>query len=524
MISSVQLGGTRISGAAIKKIISTALLFIALGAIAATYFLGQEQITRAADIAQKVKFVKSANEILSAVRRALDAPREPVAAYFAGVNRSYKQLEKFLGADVLDPNLEKLVGDKLKSDQHLRARLIVIRDNLKEFISKEKQIVALSAGFEAFTALSSSGGMLDIGRIRIDSPVRKAGELLDAIGKSGSAWLNNPLDNENLVNLQKNLNLLGEQRTALDALAAGDKLSPRQLEIYKALKKLPLWTKSAEYLDDINQFNAARAKLLDLTKDRDSVTGLIASMEAELNNSDSEVLVNALKILAIVCILAAIIVNLLIGGNFSFGDFAGRASTPEQMAALKETQDILPYTQIAISQIAELGGRVLNAIKRFHTIINDENFADRRKAIESVPPQRIAEVDLHRLQSEITALREQALQLTLSNAGNLTPVSMPEYAMRLNKIVDSMDSSLQSLQHSIVDAFQKKQNVESNDLRNISRESEALIVALSQLDRQIVRMEGVLGEMDVALQGAIHKGFDSSPSRDESGGHRADAI
>ena len=523
MISSVQLGRVRITGSAIKKIVSTLLLLIALGGIAATYFLGQEQITRAAEIAQKIKFVKAGNEVLSAVRRAIDAPREPVPAYFAGMNRSYKQLEKFVGSDALDPNLEKLVGDKLKSDQHLRARLIVIRDNLKDLISKEKQMVALAAGFESFTNFSSAGGMLDIGRIRTDSPVRKTGELLNAIGKAGTAWLNNPLDSENLANLQKNLNLLGDQRTALDALAAGDKLSPRQLEIYKALKKMPLWTKSAESIDALNQFNAVRAKLLDLTKDRDSLTGLITSMESELNNSDSELLANALRILAIVCILAAIIVNLLIGGNFSFGDFAGRASTPEQMAALKETQDILPYTQIAISQIVELGGRVLNATKRFHTIINDENFADRRKAIESNLPERVAELDLHRLQSEITALREQALQLTLSNSGNQNPISMPEYSMRLNKIVDSMDSALQSLQHSIVDAFQKKQNIESNDLRNISRESEALIVVLSQLDRQVIRMEGVLAEMDVALHGAIQKGFRSS-SKDGSSDQRADVL
>jgi hypothetical protein len=316
---------------------------------------------------------------------------------------------------------------------------------------------------------------------------------------------------------------LAEQRTVLDGLATSDKLSPRQLEIYKALKKIPLWAKSGEYVEALNQFNGARAKLLDLTKDRDSVNGLITSMESELNNSDSELLVNALKILTIVCILAAIIVNLVIDRNFNFGDLGGMASTPEQMAALKETQDILPYTQIAISQIVELGGRVLNATKRFHTIINDENFADRRKALESSLPEQVAEFDLHRLQSEITALREQALQLTLSNAGNHNPISMPEHSMRLNKIVDGMDSALQSLRHSIVDAFQKKQNIESNDLRNISRESEALIVVLSQLDRQVVRMEGVLAEMDVALHGAIQKGFRSS-SRDESGDQRADTL
>jgi len=50
-----------------------------------------------------------------------------------------------------------------------------------------------------------------------------------------------------------------------------------------------------------------------------------------------------------------------------------------------------------------------------------------------------------------------------------------------------------------------------------------LIVVLSQLDRQVVRMEGVLAEMDVALHGAIQKGFRSS-SRDESGDQRADTL
>jgi hypothetical protein len=125
-------------------------------------------------------------------------------------------------------------------------------------------------------------------------------------------------------------------------------------------------------------------------------------------------------------------------------------------------------------------------------------------------PSQVGETDLRRMRSEITALREQALQLTLSNAGNQNPISMPEYAMRLNKIVESMDYAMISLQQSIFDSFQKKKNIESNDLHNISRESEGLIVALSQLDRQIVRMEGVLEEMDVALQGAIRSGFGAS--------------
>lgn len=521
MISKLQLGSVRLNGAAIKKIISSLLLLIALAAMGATYFLGQEQITRAAEVAQKVKFVKAGIDALGSLRTSLEAPREPVAGYFIAVNKNYKQLDKFLGSDTLDPTLEKLVGDKVKSDQHLRARLIVIRDNLKQLVSKEKQMAALSAGFETFQNFSSAGGMLDLGKIRTESPLRKTAESLNAIGKAGPVWFSGPADNEVLSALQTNFAQLAEQKTALDNLASADKLSPRQSEIYKALKKMPLWVKSGEYLEALNQFNATRVKLLDLTKDRDSLNALLGSMESELNNSDSELLINALKILTVVCILGALLVNLVIDRKFSFSDLGGIGSSPEQISALKETQDILPYTQIAISQIGELGGKVLNAIKRFHTIINDENFSARRKAVDSMQPSQVGETDLRRMRAEITALREQALQLTLSNAGNQNPISMPEYAMRLNKIVESMDSAMISLQQSIFDSFQKKKNIESNDLHNISRESEGLIVALSQLDRQIVRMEGVLEEMDVALQGAIRSGFSAS---DKDAINRADAY
>jgi hypothetical protein len=217
------------------------------------------------------------------------------------------------------------------------------------------------------------------------------------------------------------------------------------------------------------------------------------------------------------------VVNIVIDRKFTFGDLDSIGASPEQISALKETQDILPYTQIAIGQISQLGSKVLNAMKRFHTIINDENLDARRKAVESIVPTQVAEADLKRMQSEITALREQALQLTLSNSGSQGPISMSECAMRLNKIVENMDTSMASLQQSIVDTFVKKRNIESHDLQNISRESEALIMALSQLDRQIIRMEGVLEEMDVALQGAIQKDF-SQARKDGAGVSRADTY
>lgn len=505
MTDQVKVSGVRLSGSTTKKILFSSLLIIALLAMAGSYFLGQEQITRAADLQQKVKFVKTGNEMIAAVRASVESPREPVPAYFQALTKSYKQLDKFLGADKLDPNLEKLLAEKPKSDQHLRARLIVIRDGLKQFTTLEKPMGVISSGFESFLSISSNNGLLDTGRIRTDSPLRKTAELFNAIGKSGPAWLNANADVEGFNSLQAALTQLAEQRASLDSLASSDKLSPRQMEIYKSLKKIPLWAKSNEYQETLNQFNTQRNKLLDLSKDREAFAGLLTSMEGEINNSDSELLMDALKILTIVCIVGALVLNLVIERKFSFGTL-GNTANSDQVAALRETQDILPYTQIAISQISELGGKVLNAIKRFHGALNDENFAERRKLIDSISPTSIAEHELNRLRAEIVALREQALQLTLSNTGTQSPISLPEYAMRLNKIVETMELTLTALQKTIVEQFSKKRSIETKDLQGISRESEGLIVALSQLDRQIVRMEGVLEEMDQALRGAIQGG------------------
>lgn len=498
----VKVSGVHLSGVTTKKILFSVLLLIALLAMAASYFLGQEQITRAADLQQKLRFVKANTELMNNLRVSLEAPREPVPAYFQGINKNYKLLDKALGADKMDPNLEKLLADKMKSDQHLRARMLAVRDSLKTLMGLEKPMTVISSGFDSFLTLSSTNGLLDMGRIRTDSPFRKTTELLNSIAKAGPAWLASAGDAEGFNALAASFAQLNEQRALLDGLAASNQLAPRQQEIYKALKKNPLWTKSNEYLETLNQFNAARNKLIELTRDREGAAALVTAMEGELNNNDSELLMDALKLLTIVCIVGALILNLVIDRKMSFGAIGG-VSNSDQAAALRETQDILPYTQIAISQITDLGGKVLNAIKRFHTAINNENFAERRKQIESMAPNQVAQRELAQLKAEIVALREQALQLSLSNTGTQSPISLPESAMRLNKIVENLERSFIAVQKSIADQFAKKQNMETKDLQGISRESEGLIVALTQLDRQIVRMEGVLQEMDQALRGAI---------------------
>jgi len=108
------------------------------------------------------------------------------------------------------------------------------------------------------------------------------------------------------------------------------------------------------------------------------------------------------------------------------------------------------------------------------------------------------------MRSEIVALREQALQLSLANSGGQLQLNLSELSMRLNSIVETLDNSLAQLEGSINHAFAQKQNMEIQSLQKMTMESEGLILALSQLERQIDRMEGVLEEMGVALEGAIH--------------------
>jgi hypothetical protein len=170
---------------------------------------------------------------------------------------------------------------------------------------------------------------------------------------------------------------------------------------------------------------------------------------------------------------------------------------------LKDAHDILPYTQIALNQIADLGGKVLVAAKRFHGVLTDENAGRRKKAQELPDPTPLIDAEIAAMKVEIVALREQAIQLGLHNSGMPMQMNLSEQSMRLNNVVEHLEQALGGMSNTMHQVVSQKYHFEMQDVSRVSRDSEGLILALTQLQRQIERMEGVLEEMGAALDKVV---------------------
>jgi len=504
MPNLLRLKGMQISAATIKKLLTAFLLVIGLISLTSSYWLERRQEVVAAELQQKASQTKNWYEAIIGARAALDGMHSFNPEAFAKLNKAYKQLDKTVGADKLDPALEKMLGDKTLSDQHMRVRAIAVRDALKQLLSLEKPLNTFNSGVDLFQAASSAKGVVNPDRISSASPFHKTAELLKSIPEASDAWQANFQNVEAFNSLQANLTELIAEKEKLDAIAASNKFNPLQEKIYSILKKISLWNKTAESQDVLNQFNNARKRVIDLTKDKDAMNDLINSYSAEPGQDGSRFLIQATQFLTFISIICALVLIFVLDMRARYGDISGEDLDVSQVDSLREAHDILPYTQIALGQISDLGSKVLNATKRFHTLLSSENATGRKKIAESAEGGKVADYELSHMRSEIVALREQALQLSLANSGGQLQLNLSELSMRLNSIVETLDNSLAQLEGSINHAFAQKQNMEIQSLQKMTMESEGLILALSQLERQIDRMEGVLEEMGVALEGAIH--------------------
>ncbi len=500
-----------------KKLLLVLLLVVALIAFGASIGIERQKNILAAEAQQKSEQVKVLMERINFVRQIVDVPQAPGTDYFARVNRSHKQLEKIVGPDKIDPVLEKLLVEKPKSDQHVRARVFLIRDAMKNLAATEKGVINLSASLEGLQSISGGAKkpLLDVNRIRTESPFRKTAEAMADMTVSLQAWSNNVGDLEAVKKLQASLILVAEQKPQLDALAKDDKFNPSQEAIYKSLKKLNIWVKSSEYAEALDKFTSAREKVLDLTKDKDALTAIASSLASNASRDDTELLIDMTRVLATISILGALVVVLVGDKRRHYSDIdVASISSSSKSSSLRETQDILPYTQIAVNQVSDLGGKVLKAVKRFHGVLTEASLAGQRERLEALTPVNIVESELARMRSEIVSLREQTIQMSLSNSGLQSSGNLADQCIRINAVVDALEMNLSQIDNSVKQAFAYKQGMESSDLQKISRESEGLILVLSQWERQIERMDGVLEEMTEALEKAIHGDSYAGESKD----------
>lgn len=489
-----------------KKILLVLLLVVALLAFASSIAIERQKNLLAAEAQQKSEQVKVLMEKISFARQIVDVPQSPGPEYFNRVGRSYKQLEKAIGTEKIDPVLEKLLLEKPKSDQHVRARVFLLRDAMKNLAATEKGVLNLSASLEPVQVISggSKKPLLDVNRIRNESPFRKTAEAMANVAVGLQAWSNNVGDVEAVKKLHAALLVLADQKPMLDTMAKDNKFNPVQENIYKTLKKTNIWLKSSEYADLLMQFTTARDKVLDLTKDKEALGAIASSLESSAARGDGELLVDMTRVLATIAILGALVVVVVGDRRRHYSDLDVAADFgSSKSSSLRETQDILPYTQIAVNQVSDLGGKVLKAVKRFHGVLTEASLAGQRERLESLTPINLVESELARMRGEIVSLREQTIQMSLSSSGLQSTGNISDQCIRINAVVDALEVNLNQIDNSIKQAFAYKQGMESSDLQKISRESEGLILVLSQWERQIERMDGVLEEMTEALDKAI---------------------
>ncbi|QWE19295.1 hypothetical protein [Polynucleobacter corsicus] len=496
--------GIQMSLDASKRLLIGLLLGLCIISLVVGHWLERQQVIVAAETQQKAKQVKTWYEFFISAKQIGDSTQEINADYFIRANKLLKQIDKNIDSDKLNSTLEKLVGEKVKSDQHVRAKLIVLRDSLKQLTSNEKLLVSLSTGIDSLKELTGEKGLLNVDRIRKESPYRKIAETLPELTDAGYKWQANSQDTAALNKMMASLKVLAEQKNALDALASGDKFNPRQAEIYKALKKIPLYVKSADYVQAVEQFIAARTKVAELTQDRNGIGSYANSLEALSRDGNQTLMLQVSQILTLLSLLAALVVNFTYGKRNQYGGIDESELDEEKWESLKDAHDILPYTQIALNQIADLGGKVLVATKRFHGVLADENSVRRKKIQELPDPSQIIDAEIAAIKVEIVALREQAIQLGLHNSGMPMQMNLSEQSMRLNTVVEHLELALGGMSNTMHQVVSQKYHFELQDASRISRDSEGLILALTQLQRQIERMEGVLEEMGAALDKVVH--------------------
>jgi hypothetical protein len=495
--------GIQMSMDASKRLLIGALLALCLISLVAGHWFERQQVIVAAETQQKAKQVKAWNDFFITTKQLADSTQEINADYFNRVNKLLKQIDKNIDSDKLNPTLEKLAGEKVKSDQHVRAKLTVLRDSLKQLSSNEKLLVALPAGVESLKGLTGEKGLLNVERIRKESPYRKIAETLPELVDAAYKWQANPQDSAAFSKMTAGINVLLEQKPTLDALATGDKFNPRQEEIYKALKKIPLFMKSSDYAQALDQFNGARTKVAELAQDKDGIGAYTSSLETLSRDGNQTLMLQVSQILTLLSLLAAVVVNFTYGRRNQYGGIDESELDAEKWESLKDAHDILPYTQIALNQIADLGGKVLVAAKRFHGVLTDENAGRRRKVQEFPDPTQLIDAEIAAMTVEIVALREQAIQLGLQNSGMPMQMNLSEQSMRLNNVVERLEHALGVMGNTMRQVAAQKYHFEMQDASRMSRDSEGLILALTQLQRQIERMEGVLEEMGTALDKVV---------------------
>ena len=176
------------------------------------------------------------------------------------------------------------------------------------------------------------------------------------------------------------------------------------------------------------------------------------------------------------------------------------AASGRRVSMLRDTRDVLPYSQIALNQVHELGNKVLDAVKTLHGSLTQTAETISHRTQQAELPYEDLLMAYARTEKDVATVREHTIQLSLHQSD---PQILSESLQRFNTYVDALESDmivLQSLQRA---AFEQRYGMEIAELKRVGYEAQSLVIVLSQWDKKVERLNNVLEELTAALDYAL---------------------
>lgn len=485
--------------------------------------LTQKQIEQqASGVQQRIQKAQAWVELLEGVRQDFDVNTVLNPDYFVKVHRGIKLLDKEIGPGKGELGIEAYFNESPRTDQYVKARLVQSRDALKAVANFEKPVLTMMGAIDTSMATVAESGKAT--NPQFDQTYR---EIADAM----AAWSGNVKDDKAFARLQNGLVKLQEEKKnakepvaivakskKVEAPAKSDKKSgdkkgadkkiaekkhaeSRPVDTLKRYKQTPLWTKSEGYGELIANFSAARKHAGEvLGANPQELQQAIVNLETVVKEtSDATYLVFSQIFFGVTLIGALLLIffdrNPVVE-RIGFED----AASGRRVSMLRDTRDVLPYSQIALNQVHELGGRVLEAVKTLHSSLGQTAEIISQRTQQAELPYEDLLAAYARTEKDVANVREQTIQLSLHQND---PQVLSESLQRFNTYVDTVESDMTVLHSLLRSAFEQRYGMEIIELKRVGYEAQSLAIVLSQWDKKVERLNGVLEELTAALDYAL---------------------
>lgn len=497
--------------------------------------LTQKQIDQQASVVQqRIQKAQASIELFDSARQDFHGNNVLNPDYFVKVNRVVKLLDKEIGPGKAELGVENFLNENPRTDQYVKARLVQGRDALKAVSNFEKPILSLIGGIETSVATVTEPGKGTNPQFEVtyreigDSLAVWAGNLRDdkALARLQAALLKLQEDKKNLKEVPQKPKVVEPKAAPVlktDKKTTGDKKSAdkkgaekkppekkvaetkpvvaKAVDTLKRFKQTPLWLKSESYSEQLTNFAAARKHAAEaLGGSSEDLQQGVATLEGIIKEtSDETYLAFSQLFFGVTLILALLLIffdrNPVVE-RIGFED----AASGRRVSMLRDTRDALPYSQIALNQVHELGSKVLDAVKNLHGSLTQTAHAISQRTQQAELPYEDLLAAYARTEKDVATVREQTIQLSLYQND---PQALSETLQRFNTYVDALESDmivLQSLQRA---AFEQRYGMEIAELKRVGYEAQSLVIVLSQWDKKVERLNNVLEELTEALDYAL---------------------